>query len=274
MIHRLVKGCIELEAERGIAELTLKELSRYLYEFADYCRQNVVTVEQINSELIRGYVQDRGAGLGPTLIKAVVWSLRKFGAYLALRGILPENPARPLRHPKMSPRRQLPRYLSETQLKKLLHSAAQKLNQRDFAIVGLIGSTGMRPFSVAALKKEHFFASGGYVFELTKGAGYRKTALNASLTSIIAEYVAERNDDHPALFVNNRNRGASKSWIQRLIKKAGQDAGLDVDLNCNMLRHTFAVHASDRHGKSITKALMGHHKLKTTTSFNCIPEKF
>jgi len=38
MIHRLVKGCIELEAERGIAELTLKELSRYLYEFADYCR--------------------------------------------------------------------------------------------------------------------------------------------------------------------------------------------------------------------------------------------
>jgi site-specific recombinase XerD len=109
-----------------------------------------------------------------------VWSLRKFGAYLVLRSILPENPAKPLRHPKMSPRSQLPRYLSETQLKTLLHSAAQKLNKREFAIVGLICSTGMRPFfSVAALKREQ-------------------------------------------------------------LKKAGQDAGLAVDLNSNMLRHTLA----------------------------------
>ncbi len=267
MIFELVNDCIELEAERGIAETTIKELNRYLHEFANYCQQKSISVEQISSEFLLHYVQSRSTGLGPDLIKAVVWSLRKFGAFLVLRSILSENPARPLRHPKRSPRSQLPRYLSEIQLETLLHSAAQKLNKRDFAIVGLICSTGMRPFSVAALKREHFFESGGYVYELTKGAGYRKTALNASLTSIIAEYVAERNDDHLALFVNNRNRPVSKSWVQRLIKKAGQDAGLEVDLNCNMLRHSFAVHASDRHGKTITKALMGHHKLKTTAVY-------
>jgi hypothetical protein len=34
----------------------------------------------------------------------------------------------------MSPRSQLPKYLSEHQLKALLHSAAKKLNKRDFAI--------------------------------------------------------------------------------------------------------------------------------------------
>ncbi len=47
----------------------------------------------------------------------------------------------------------------------------------DFAIVGLICSTGMRPFSVAALKREHFIASDTYIFEITKGAGYLKAAL-------------------------------------------------------------------------------------------------
>jgi integrase/recombinase XerD len=224
---------------------------------------------------MRQYVQYRGRGLGPNLIKAVVWSLRKFGAFLVLRNILPENPARPLRHPKMSPRRQLPKYLSETQLKTLLHSAAQKLNKRDFAIVGLICSTGMRPFSVAALKREHFFASDSYIFEITKGAGYRKAALNASLTSIISEYLAERSEDHPALFLNDRNRPISKSWVQRLVKKAGQHAGLTVDLTCNMLRHSFAVHASDRHEKTITKALMGHHKLSTTAVYTHLsPKRF
>jgi len=273
MIFEFVNDCIEFEAERGIAKTTIKELNRYLHEFANYCQHKSVTAEQISSDFMRGYVQSRGAGLGANLIKAVVWSLRKFGAYLVLRSILPENPARALRHPKMSPRNQLPRYLSETQLKRLLHSAAQKLNKRDFAIVGLICSTGMRPFSVAALKREHFFPSGGYVFEITKGAGYRKAALNGALTSIITEYLTDRNDDHLALFVNNRNQPVSKSWVQRLIKTVGQDAGLDVNLNCNMLRHTFAVHASDRHGKTIIKALMGHHKLTTTAVYTHLSAK-
>jgi site-specific recombinase XerD len=273
MIFELVNDCLELEAERGIAKTTIKELSRYLHEFADYCQKKAITVEQINSEFLLGYIQYRGTGLGPNLIKAVVWSLRKFGAFLALRSILPENPAKPLRHPKMSPRSKLPRYLSETQLKTLLHSAAQKLNKGGFAIVGLICSTGMRPFSVAALKREHFFASDCYVFEMTKGAGYRKAALNATLTTIITEYLAERNDDHSALFLNDRNQPVSKSWVQRLIKKAGKDAELDVNLNCNMLRHTFAVHASDRHGKVITKALMGHHKLTTTAVYTHLSAK-
>jgi site-specific recombinase XerD len=111
MIFELVNDCIELEVERGIAQTTIKELNRYLHEFAHYCQQKSVTAEQISSDFMRGYVQSRGAGLGPNLIKAVVWSLRKFGAYLVLRSVLPENPARPLRHPKMSPRSQLPRYL-------------------------------------------------------------------------------------------------------------------------------------------------------------------
>jgi integrase/recombinase XerD len=222
---------------------------------------------------MRRYVQFRSRGFGPSLIKAVVWSLRKFGAFLVLRSILPENPAKPLKHPKISPRSQLPQYLSETQLKTLLHSAAQKQNKRDFAIVCLICSTGMRPFSVAALNREHFFESGSYIIEMTKGAGYRKAALNASLTSIISEYLAERSDDQPALFVNDRKRPVSKSWVQRLIKKTGHNAGLAVNLTCNMLRHTFAVHASDRHGKTITKALMGHHKLTTTAVYTHLSAK-
>jgi site-specific recombinase XerD len=273
MIYELVNDCIESETERGIEKTTLKELSRYLHEFANYCQKIPITVEQISSDFMRRYVQYRGKERGPNLVKAVVWSLRKFGAFLVLRHILPDNPAGPLRHPKMSPRSQLPKYLSEHQLKSLLHSAAKTLNKRDFSIIGLICSTGMRPFSVASLKKDHFSASDSYIYENTKGAGYRKAALNASLTSIISEYLAERNDDQPALFLNNQNRAISKSWVQRLVKTAGHDAGLSVDLNCNLLRHTFAVHASDRHGKTITKALMGHQKLSTTAVYTHLSAK-
>jgi len=45
MIFELVNDCIELEAERGIAKTTIKELNRYLHEFANYCQQKSISVE-------------------------------------------------------------------------------------------------------------------------------------------------------------------------------------------------------------------------------------
>ena len=101
MIYELVNDCIESEAERGIEKTTLKELSRYLHEFADYCQQISKNIVKISFDFMRRYVQYRGEERGPDLVKAVVWSLRKFAAFLVLRNILPENPARPLRHPNM-----------------------------------------------------------------------------------------------------------------------------------------------------------------------------
>ncbi len=63
MIYKLVNDCIEFETARGIGKTTLKELTRYLHEFADYCQQNPITVEQISSDFMRRHVQCRGRGL-------------------------------------------------------------------------------------------------------------------------------------------------------------------------------------------------------------------
>ena len=43
MIYELVNDCIESETERGIEKTMLKELRRYLHEFAGYCQQNPIT---------------------------------------------------------------------------------------------------------------------------------------------------------------------------------------------------------------------------------------
>ena len=70
MIHRLVKVCIELEAERGIAKLTLKELSRYLYESADYCRQNLISE---CFKLINAFDTDTDLGFRNYMMLVVLW---------------------------------------------------------------------------------------------------------------------------------------------------------------------------------------------------------
>ncbi len=50
MICEHVNGCFELEADRGIAKTTVRELSRYLHIFADYCQENQIIGEQLSSD--------------------------------------------------------------------------------------------------------------------------------------------------------------------------------------------------------------------------------
>jgi len=267
MMYELVTGCIESEKERGLSKETLKELERYLHEFATYCQKKLKNLEDMTSDYLREYVMTRGKDRGKDLKKAVVWSLRKLGAYLVLRGNLVKNPAKPLRHPKRSPREQLPEFLKKDELRELLVYSSKHLCKRDFLIVALLCSTGMRPSAIVALKRNCFSFSQKYIIEKAKGGGFKKTALNDAVCDLLQDYLDHRKDKSLAMFLTDHQKPVSIGGVQILVKKTGVNTGLQSPLTCNKIRHTFAVHAADRHGKTVTKALMGHRKLSTTAVY-------
>jgi len=223
----------------------------------------------------------RGRG-GPTLGKAIVWALRKLGGYLALVQLLAHNPARDLHHPKMSVRAKLPEYLSATQLRRLLQNTAQRVKEsgggdalRDFAILSLLATTGLRPHEIATLKRSDVHLEQHCMDVHVKGGWVKKTPLSARMAEVLAAYLATRCDSCPAAFVNTRGQPVTVSWIQRMVKKAGGDTGLAFALSCGHLRHTFATHAADRHGKTITRALLGHRKAEATEVYaHLSPRRF
>ena len=71
--------------------------------------------------------------------------------------------------------------------------------------------------------------------------------------------------DDGSVAVTSLDMGALAGSCLR--KQAGREAALPMVLTCNHLRHTFAIHAADRHGKIITRALMGHQHLATTSVY-------
>ena len=161
-IHGLMRHCLKTEKNLGLSEKTIKELSRYLNEFIVYCKnQSIQTVEGLTPDFLKSYVEQRSATGGPKLKKAVVWSLRKFGKHLALLQVLNEDPARNLRHPTFHPRAELPEYLSEQELHRLLEYAAHNLNTRDFAILSLFSTTGLRPNEIATCTRSNFLPKRG-----------------------------------------------------------------------------------------------------------------
>jgi len=267
-IGALVGSCLQMELQRGLAARSVGELKRYLGDFAGYCTKgNVNRAAELNAEFILKYVQWRCREAGPTLWKAIVWSLRRFGAYLALMQILAANPARALRHPQIHPRATLPEFLNPAELRSLLETAARNRSPQDFAILALMAGTGLRPQEIASLERSDLFLKQHRIVLRVKGGWKKHTPLSSWLAAILESYLGSRNDSFSAVFINRRQRPITVSRVQRLVKQAGHEAGLPMALTCNMLRHTFGTHAADRHGKIITRALMGHQHLATTSVY-------
>ncbi len=149
----LIKGCLKIEQDRNLSTNSIKELKRYLTEFIRYCKtKNIYSSDDLSPDFLRQYVEHRYRDSGPNLKKAVVGSLRKFGKYLSLIQKVADDPARNLKHLKFNVRSELPDYLSETELRKLLEYAAKNKTTRDFAISSLLASTGLRPKEIISIK--------------------------------------------------------------------------------------------------------------------------
>ena len=264
-ISQLVDDCIEFEGNRGLAEKTLKELDRYLKELVEYCQsKGFYTPHDLSPQLLKDYVEGCWERGNFPLVKAVVWAIRKFGAYLSLIQIVPENPARYLRHPKIPKRAHLPEYLSTQQLRQVLTKCATTRSFQDFTILSLLASVGLRTNEIVTLNQDKVYLGKKRVDLKVKGDWVKKTPLSDQMTKILASHLASRKDNSPAVFINKKGSPLSESYIRRMVKEVGLEAQLSFALTCRHLRHTFATHSVDKHGSVITKALLGHSKLATT----------
>lgn len=261
----LIQRCLKIEQDRNLSQNSIKELERYLTGFNQYCQTNgVCSPEDLKPDFLRNYADQRCTNSGPNLKKAVVWSLRKFGKFLKLIQVVTDDPAKSLRHPKFHPRSELPNYLSETELRNLLEYTATKRDKLDFSIISLMATTGLRPKEIASIDLNNTYLNSHYIKVQVKGGWIKQTAISVSMAAVLADYLSTRQDNASALFVNKRGNPISVAWLQRFVKELGKDAKISIPLTSNCLRHTFATHAADKHGKITTKALMGHQNLCTT----------
>jgi len=274
-IPSLVQLCLKTEQDSGLAENSMKELKRYLNEFTKYCDiHDIQSVNELTPEFLKCYADQRCDGTVPNLKKAVVWSLRKFGKHIALLQVVKEDPARHLRHPKFHPRSELPEYLSEAQLRILMEHAANCLPKMDFAILSLLTTAGLRPYEITAIKQRDVYLEERFINLHVKGGWIKKTPLSQSMAFVLSDYLKTHNDDCEALSVNTRGHPVSVSWVQRMVKQTGKEAGRSLSLTCNHLRHTFGTHSADQNGKVITKALMGHQRLATTEIYTHLSPRY
>lgn len=197
-------------------------------------------------------------------------SIRSFYHYLVVtKELLPTNIAERIDSPKL--RKSLPKFLSESDAKKLIDAADGKFASRDRAIMMIMMGCGLRVSEVVSLNMDSIQDDGG-LRVLGKGNKERMVYMPDFTLDCLNEYLQDRRsqkikDDHEkAVFISNIGTRLNVRAIQKMMDRTLLKAGLDVErYSPHKLRHTAATEMV-RNGVDVrvVQEVLGHEHLSTT----------
>jgi len=212
-----------------------------------------------------------GYGLNTASRARKVATIRSFYKYLTLKaGVLEENPVLNLDTPKL--KKNLPRYLTESESIDLLQSVDGSNKERDYCILTLFLNCGLRISELINLNVTDIRDDSLRV-EYGKGGKVRILYLNEACRDALDNWLNVRKTipvtspgAKNALFITRQNSRISKSAVHLLVKKYIFAAGLDSSkYSAHKLRHTAAT-LMRKSGVDVRtlQEVLGHDHLNTT----------
>lgn len=146
------------------------------------------------------------------------------------------------------------------------------LHLRNLAMVALMARAGLRVGEVVALDRsdvELRERSGWATIRQGKGLVERKAPLSLQARRALAAYLEQRPAmGDPALFVSKSGLRVGERAVQRMVKSAGQRAGIERAVTPHLLRHTFATRFLRGGGDLATlRGILGHANITTTSRY-------
>ena len=271
-----------LIVEKGFSHNTSEAYRNDLQQFWDFLQANRnghsnsnFAWTQVDIETLNKYIEDLRIrkGYRDATTARKVASIKSFFGFLSENGIINEDPTESLGSPRVG--RSLPKYLSETEVTRLLDVAYQSGSnegQRDAVIMELLYATGLRVGELVSLNMQDVNTDESYIRCLGKGSKERIVHLYPKALEELKRYFKEARvamlgprRAEPALFVNHRGERLTRQWVWTILKTYAQKADITQSITPHTLRHSFATHllqngASLRH----VQELLGHSSISTT----------
>ncbi|HUT73903.1 MAG TPA: tyrosine-type recombinase/integrase [Armatimonadota bacterium] len=142
---------------------------------------------------------------------------------------------------------------------------------RDLALLAFLYNTGLRVAELCALNRAdvQLPADGwGQVQLVGKGMRLRWVPINSHARRTLEDYLAQRQDDNPALFLNRSGERFSVRGVALLVNRYLRRIGITDRSGPHLLRHTFAAHALRSRPKlRAVQELLGHSSVTTTQRY-------
>jgi integrase/recombinase XerC len=255
-----------LALERNLSPYTLRNYRSDLGQFLSFLRRQGLEVAEVTRQDFRLYLSLlHQRATAPASIARKVSTVRTFYRFLVREGLLAANPLEQVRGPRR-PRR-LPSYLTYQHVAALMEAAAGDSPQalRDRALLELVYAAGVRLSEAVGLDVDDLNLEEATARVLGKGSRERIVLLGAPAVEALRRYLAQgrpqlaRDARQRALFLNRDGGRLSGRWVQELVKKYAQRAGIDKRVWPHLLRHSFATHLLDGGADlRVVQELLGH----------------
>ena len=280
----------DLRTVRRRSPYTLRNYRSDLAGFLDYLERAGVSFLEAGRSHGRGYLALlRERELAPASVRRCASTIRGFYGWLDAHGVplgaRPGDSILRLRHPKAPAR--LPRFLSEEETASLLAGAAAEPAPdggaapapealRDRALLELLYGAGLRVAEVVGADVSDLDLPEQLVRVRGKGDRPRVALYGAPARAALAAYLergrpALAAGAEPALFLSRAGRRLSVRSVQRIVRRAGLQAGLAGRVHPHLLRHSFATHMLDNAADlRVVQHLLGHSSPDTTQVYTAV----
>ena len=261
-----------IESEKKYSKHTVSAYINELEEFNKFLNINRVKLnEKLNYSFVRQWIVELSEnGLSSRSINRKISSLKSYFNFLIAINKLNVSTLKLQRNLKVEPKIIIP--FNEREMDKvfeIFNNNSGKLD-RDFLIIEILYSTGIRRDELINLKFEDIYFEQGLIKVLGKRNKERLVPILPNLLSKIKKY-SSNNSINNYLFKSKNGKKISPSTIYRIVKKYFRQISSKNKISPHVLRHSFATHMINN-GADINsvKEILGHSSLASTQIYTKI----
>tara|TARA_B100000900_G_scaffold145234_1_gene123094 strand:- start:18033 stop:18932 length:900 start_codon:yes stop_codon:yes gene_type:complete len=272
-----------LKIERSLSINSVDAYIRDVYKFADYIKNNNMSVLKINLNDIREFINEiNKIGISARSQARLISSIKSYYKFLLIEGYIKNSPAELLVSPKVGIK--IPVVLSIEEINNLIKSIdlSSKHGERNRAIIETIYSCGLRVTELINLKISNIFFKDNFLKIIGKGNKERLCPIGNKTLNYLKTYIdnirchsISNEKDSNIVFLNNRGSRLSRVMIFLMMKKYAELAGIKKNISPHTLRHSFATHLID--GGADLRAIqemLGHQSITTTEIYTHLDKEY
>jgi integrase/recombinase XerD len=252
----------KLEVELKISKNSLYTLRNYLdsnRKFLDFVKKDP---DKVDADDVKLYISENLSDKASSSIIIFLSALK-----YSFLGILKKDITLGIKRPKREKR--LPTVLTKEEVKKLFEVLDTKKSRM---MISLMYACGFRVSELINLKTEDldFNEKTGKILQ---GKGKKDRIFNIPeflLEGLKTQMERQKKNKEVYLFTGTKGKLSERN-LQKIVSKAAKRAGINKDVHCHTLRHSFATHLLEN-GIDIRKIqeLLGHADLSTTQIYTHI----
>lgn len=274
-----------LRVERNLSANTIDayehDISRYLTFLEE--KGDISTPDDIRPRHVREYLRLLAdLFLKPSSIRRNLSAVRSYHKFLVEEEYASTDPSYLLEAPKVP--KTLPTVLTVNEVEKLLKviDPSGPLGIRDRAMLELLYSAGLRVSELTSLRMMNLLANQGWMRVFGKGSKERVIPLGRHAATWLEKYI---NDARPilvrkgrgtdVLFLNHRGGTISRKGVWKIVRAAGEAAGIKKPVSPHTLRHSFATHLLEggAHLRAVQE-MLGHSDISTTEIYTHLDRNY